>query len=116
MLYTYISHYLMIINLFSLSLSLLLARSLGIICCVLYICIDMLFHDDPTRYPFHTADVNNPVDNPHCASEREDPFKAVIMIYDPDNWAPEIQITIDVCISMYNNTTSHDKPMITFKK
>ena len=53
--------------------------------------IPTLAADDPARYPFHaTAEARLP------AATREAPFAAVFILHDPTDWAPEVQITLDV--------------------
>lgn len=51
-----------------------------------------LMADNPLRYPFLHAE-HRP-----CGTEEERaaPFDAVMILHDPNNWAPEIQITMDV--------------------
>jgi len=50
-----------------------------------------LAHDDPYRYPFLHWE-----HRPLPASDREEPFGAVFILHDPNNWGAELQITLDV--------------------
>ena len=45
--------------------------------------------DWPERYPFHFYERREMAD-------REEPIAAVFKLHDPSNWAPEIQVTLDV--------------------
>jgi HAD superfamily hydrolase (TIGR01450 family) len=48
-----------------------------------------LARDDPTRYPFLHWDH---VPLPGTASERAEPFGAVFILHDPNNWGVEMQV------------------------
>jgi HAD superfamily hydrolase (TIGR01456 family) len=50
-----------------------------------------LAHDDPYRYPFLHWE-----HRPLPARDREEPFGAVFILHDPNNWGAELQITLDV--------------------
>jgi ribonucleotide monophosphatase NagD (HAD superfamily) len=50
-----------------------------------------LAHDDPYRYPFLHWE-----HRPLPAGDREEPFGAVFILHDPNNWGAELQITLDV--------------------
>lgn len=53
--------------------------------------IPSLAQDDPLRYPFLHFD-RKEITSP----TREEPFRAVFILHDPNNWGAEIQIAIDV--------------------
>ncbi|TMW60081.1 hypothetical protein Poli38472_000123 [Pythium oligandrum] len=50
-----------------------------------------LAHHHPTQYPF------NKYDHKH-APHHEEPIEAIIIMHDPIDWAPELQIAVDVLI------------------
>ncbi|EEY66708.1 uncharacterized protein PITG_17259 [Phytophthora infestans T30-4] len=53
--------------------------------------VENLLHHHPTQYPFIHYE-QTPA--PHY----EDPIEAIIVMHDPTNWAPEIQVAVDVLI------------------
>lgn len=53
-----------------------------------YTAVDVA-HDEPNRYPFIHYDRRE------CA-DRDEPFGAVFVLHDPNNWGCEIQIALDV--------------------
>jgi HAD superfamily hydrolase (TIGR01456 family) len=53
--------------------------------------VPMLTADEPLRYPFVHYDRKT-----LPAADREEPFGAVFILHDPADWAPELQVAIDV--------------------
>ncbi|TYZ61307.1 hypothetical protein PybrP1_010531 [[Pythium] brassicae (nom. inval.)] len=50
-----------------------------------------LTHHHPTQYPFHSYDHRK-------APFHEEPIEAIVIMHDPIDWAPEIQVAVDVLI------------------
>jgi ribonucleotide monophosphatase NagD (HAD superfamily) len=69
-----------------------------------------LARDDPTRYPFLHWDH---VPLPGSASERAEPFGAVFILHDPNNWGAEIQVGLFTMILTQCACWSKCKPHCT---
>ncbi|KAG7395986.1 Haloacid dehalogenase-like hydrolase domain-containing 5 [Phytophthora boehmeriae] len=53
--------------------------------------VEDLVHHKPTEYPFHTYEQK-------LAPHHDEPIDAIIVMHDPIDWAPEIQVAVDVLI------------------
>ncbi|CAI5723566.1 unnamed protein product [Peronospora destructor] len=53
--------------------------------------VDDLLHHHPTQYPFVHYDQRP-------APHHNEPIEAIIVMHDPINWAPEIQVAVDVLV------------------
>jgi HAD superfamily hydrolase (TIGR01456 family) len=56
--------------------------------------VRQLCEEDPTRYPFIHYE-KRALPAPH---EKDEPFAAVFILHDPNDWAPEIQVTLDILL------------------
>ncbi|EGZ26648.1 hypothetical protein PHYSODRAFT_551897 [Phytophthora sojae] len=53
--------------------------------------VEDLLHHHPMQYPFNHYEQR-------LAPRHEEPIEAIIVMHDPTNWAPEIQVAVDVLI------------------